>query len=155
MNETILPKFKEYVHNNYHKCGMTSGVICAAIGCSTSLLNTIINIEYGYPPKEYIDNFKMLKAMDLISGREKDIYCKVGYRSYAVFYKAFLRVTGLHVESFYDDGFRSYKRIIPKVQYLAEVDPYVAVQFIVNHKVIGNILLKKETKQFSKIKMLK
>jgi hypothetical protein len=76
----------------------------------------------------YVEYFRILKAIELISKGSKKVYLRSGYRTSSVFSKAFLRVTGFNARYFY-----SHKDIIQTRIGTAEENPKRAIEVIIKH----------------------
>jgi AraC-like DNA-binding protein len=93
---------------------------------------------------KYVEYFRILQAMEIISTtRLKKVYSEVGYKSTAVFSKAFIRATGFPPNCFYADEIEDYLYIIPSVCKIARNNPKEAIKFVLNYDngSIRNILL--------------
>jgi AraC-like DNA-binding protein len=91
---------------------------------------------------KYVEYFRTLKAMEfIVTTGLKRAYLNVGYKSSAVFSKAFLRNTGFNPSCFYADEIAEYRYIIPVVYDIARKDPKRGIEFVLNHGSIRDILL--------------
>ena len=146
MNESLLFKFKDYVSRNYDNCDLTNLVMCSHLHSSKIHLDELIISNYDYTAMEYLDNYRILKSIELISNMTNQVYIRVGYKSITAFSKAFLRITGFHASYFYTNKLEEYKDLAPIVYSIAEKDPKKAIQFIINNTSIRTILLEQQKK---------
>ena len=144
-DELILARFKSYVRHNYYNCSINNAVICCNIQCSKTYLHKLINREYNCSTMRYIEYFRILKAIEFIFEKEKEVFADVGYKSSSVFSRAFLRVTGFNARLFYSPQLKEHQHIIQAAISLAAENPRVAIKFIINNSSIRSILLEKKS----------
>lgn len=142
----LVKRFEDYVENNYSNCNLTIPVICADIGCSKTYLHDLLTAKYNYSTKKYVEYFRIQKAIELIFSGTKNVYSLIGYKTYFVFYKSFLRVTGFNLKCFSAPELEKYKGIVSAENNIASKGPKEAIQFIVNNSAIKDILLEQKNK---------
>ena len=153
MDTQILDRFKDYIYHNYNNPDLSISMICSNIHCSRDTLRRAVLRKYGYSTMRYVEYFRILRAMRLITinGTKKN-YHYVGYNSDVVFSRTFLRVTGFNTSCFYTDDSTKYKSIIPVIYDIATKDPKKAIEFITKSSSTRSILLNKQEQKFNVIK---
>ena len=112
MNHVFLGNFISFAKTNYHNHNITVEEICSSVGCSKSYMHEILSYECNLSIMQYLEIFRILKAMELILKGEKKVYLKVGYSSSSSFSRTFKRVTGITIKDFQTLTIK-HKQLIP------------------------------------------
>lgn len=86
----------QYIENNYNH-PFTISEMAEALFVNRSYLSRIFHQELGITLKEYINNFRITRARELLVITDyaySEIAHQIGYESYNSFYKAFRQITG-------------------------------------------------------------
>lgn len=89
---------KDYINSNDRDCALSIKDISEHVHLSSSYLCTVFKTETGQTLNQYLTNFRMEKAKQLLSdprNRVTDIAARVGYADCNYFGKTFKKIVGL------------------------------------------------------------
>lgn len=102
--ETYLKKSLQFIETNYHR-KITISEIAENIGLNKNYFSTFFKDNMGISPQEYLVNFRINKACELMSNEEltiSDISRSVGYDDPLGFSKIFKKVKGISPKRYRD-----------------------------------------------------
>ena len=152
MDNPLLFRFKDYVNNNYKNSALTVSMICYGIGCSKTCLHELLKYRCGCSIMEYVENYRIMKSIELILSGTRKVHLHIGYKTSAAFSKAFLTITGFHSSCFYAVELNEYEVIISEAYNIAIESPKKAVQFVINDSTMIDILSENRKMLFNKTK---
>ncbi|SET44184.1 two-component system, response regulator YesN [Lacrimispora sphenoides] len=96
--DTTIFLIKEYIHNHYHDDALSVRDIGGQVYLSASYVCTYFKNETGQTINQYLTDYRMKKAKELLADSRyqiADISNKVGYSNGNYFSKSFKKMTGL------------------------------------------------------------
>ena len=101
-DDHIIEKAKRYIEDNYNDY-ITLDDIAAHVYLNKSYFSTFFKNKVGLTYREYLQNYRIQKAVELIRNSDRKVYeiaQAVGYNDSAHFIRAFKKVTGKNPGAF-------------------------------------------------------
>jgi len=141
MNYKKLSNFQSFVQGNFHKKGLKVDDITQAIDCSKSYLHEILTYRFNYSTMQYVEYYRILKAVELLLKGEKKFYPKLGFSSSASYCRSFYKIFDICSGEFLEKAAGADVKII--IDFTSVEDPKEKLEEI--KKLLNNKKDKKRT----------
>ncbi|MDO5084966.1 MAG: response regulator [Erysipelotrichaceae bacterium] len=97
-----IAKTLEYIHTHYHEKVVIEDVV-QRLNCSASFLNYKFKEEIGTTFADYLNRFRIVKALELIKDNEYPLYkiaTMCGFKDYKYFNHVFHKYVGYSIKTF-------------------------------------------------------